>query len=209
MGWLIVSVFAVAATFVATYLSSGNIWDAMFAAAVPVGLFLVGLLVWATRNSGTRRQRVLILLSVALVSLGVAGHWGVMHSVARHYYAMVMEHRDRYERHTMMSTMYDRATPVFASFHSQRFPENRSMTEVFGEYYPLLTDRGPAVLLDSLDCGVKVYAKSAWNTTIVLTAVGGLSRGIDPEYRNADGRQGILQATLRLTPEGMVYENQN
>jgi hypothetical protein len=129
--------------------------------------------------------------------------------MSRHQHTIYLGIRDRHERNTMMSAMYDRATPVFATFHSQRFPENRSMTEVFGECYPALTDRGPAVLLDSLDSGVKVHAKSAWNTTIVLTAVGGLGRGIDPEFRNVDGRQGYLQACLRLTPEGMVYESQN
>jgi hypothetical protein len=209
MGWFIFSVFAVAATFTVTFYSSGDIWGAMFAAAIPVGLFLVGLLLRATRYNVTRRQRILILSAAVVVLLGVAGHWTVMHSMARHQYTIIMGIHERIERNTMMSAMYDRATPVFASFHSQHFPENRSMTEVFGEHYPALTDRGPAVLLDSLDSGVKVYAKSAWNTTIVLTAVGGIGRGIDPEYRNVDGRQGFLQASLRLTPEGMVYESQN
>lgn len=209
MGWVICAIFAVAATFVATFLSSGDIWDAMFAAAIPVCIYLTGLLLHATRQAVTPRQRALILSSVVIVCLGVAGHWAVMHSMTLRHHEFVLDIRDRHERNMMMSTMYDRATPVFATFHSQRFPENRSMTEVFGERYPALTDRGPAVLLDSLDAGVKVYAKSAWNTTVILTAVGGLGRGIDPEFRNADGRSGYLQASLRLTPEGMVYENQN
>lgn len=209
MGWLLFSVFAIAATFAITFVSSGNIWDAMFMAAVPVCIYLVGLLLRATRQNVSPRRRVLIFSACVVICLGVAGHWGVMYAMAVRQHAVMLELHERLERNMMMSAMYDRATPVFASFHSQRFPENKSMTEVFAEHYPELADRGPAVLVDSLTSGVKIYAKSAWNTTVILTAVGSVGRGIDPEYRNADGRQGFLQACLRLTPEGMVYESQN
>lgn len=209
MGWVITTVVVVAVTFVAAFTSSGDIWDAMFSAAVPVCLFLTGLFVRATRTSVTPRQRVAILSAVALLALGVAGHWAVMHSSTRWQHERAIEFRDRLERSIMMSAVFDRATPVFAAFHEQRFPENRSMTEVFQERYPALTERGGAVLLDSLELGVKVYARSAWNTTIILTAEAGYGTGLDPDYQNIDGRQGMLQCSLRLTPEGMAYEYQN
>jgi hypothetical protein len=209
MGWLIFSVFAVAATFAVTFFSSGDIWDAMFAAAIPVALFLVGLLVRATRQGVSRRQRMVILSSVVVLSLGVAGHWVVMHSMTRDQHEALIDIRDRMQRSIMVSALYDRATPVFGAFHSQHFPENRSMTEIFADYHPALLDRGAPVLLDSLDGGVRVYAKSAWNAMVVLTSVGGVGRGMDPEFTNIDGRHGFLQSCLRLTPEGMVYEIQN
>jgi hypothetical protein len=209
MGWLIVALAVVAATFAAAFSRSGEIWDAMFAAAVPVCLYLAGLFWRATRTSVTPRQRLAILSAVVLLALGVAGHWAVMHSSTRWQRDRAIEFRDRMERSIMMSAVYDRATPVFAAFHEQRFPENRSMTEVFQEHFPALTGRGGAVLLDSLEYGVKVYARSLWNTTIVLTAEGGHGAGLDPEFGNVDGRQGKLQCSLRLTPEGMAYENQN
>ncbi len=209
MGWLIFAIFAVAATFVATYMSSGDIWDAMFTAAIPVCIYLAGLLLHATRQAVTPRQRALILSCVAIVCVGVAGHWAVMHSMTRWQHQEIVSARDRIERSMMMSTVYDRATPIFAAFHEQQFPENRSMAEVFQDTYPGVIEKGSVVLLDSLDGGVKVYAKCVWNTTVVLTAVGGLGRGLDPEFRNIDGRNGFLQTSLRLTPEGLVYESQN
>jgi hypothetical protein len=209
MGWLIVTLAAVAVTFAAAFTISGEIWDAMFSAAVPVCLFLAGLLARATRTSMTPRQRVVVLSAAAILIFGVAGHWAVMHSMTRLQHKEILEIHDRVERGQMMSAAYDRATPVFAAFHLQRFPENKSMTEVFQQYYPVLPERGGPVMLDSLYDGTKVFARSAWNTTVVLTVVCGVGQGIDPEFRNVDGRRGMLQALLRVTPEGMVYEYQN
>ena len=209
MGWLIFSVFAVAATFAVTFFGSGDIWDAMFAAAIPVALFLVGLLLRATRQGVSRRQRIVILSVVVVVCAGVAGHWAVMHSMTRYQHDEIITIRDRMQRSIMVSALYDRALPVFGAFHSQRFPENRSMTEIFADLHPALAERGAPVMIDSLDGGVKVYAKSAWNAMVVLTSVGGVGQGMDPGFRNIDGRHGYFQSSLQLTPEGMVYEIQN
>jgi hypothetical protein len=181
----------------------------MFAGVIPVCIFLAGLLVHATRRPVTRRQRLLVLVLAGLAFSGVAGQWMVIHSRTRWQHDELLEIRDRIERSTMISAMYDRATPVFAAFHRQRFPENRSMTEVFTEFHPAIDRAAAPVMLDSLDGGVKVFAKSAWHTVVVLTSVSGVGRGIDPEFKNIDGRYGFLQTSLRLIPEGMVYEIQN
>ncbi len=209
MGWLVFSVFAVAATFVLTFITTGDIWDAMFAAAVPVGLFLLGLFLRATRKNVTPRQRVTLLFVVALICIGVAGHWMVMHSMTRWQHDQLLTVRDRIQRSLMVSSVYDRATPVFSAFHSQRFPENKSMTEVFADLYPSIMEKNATILLDSLDGGVNVYARSTWGAMVVITSVSSVGHGMDPEFRNVDGRRGYLQSCLRLTPEGMVYEVQN
>jgi hypothetical protein len=132
-----------------------------------------------------------------------------MHSMTRWQHDQMVMIRDRMQRSFMVSALYDRATPVFGTFHGQHFPENKSMTEVFAESYPEIVERGAPVLLDSLDSGVKVYAKSTWGAMVVLTSVSSVGHGEDPEFRNVDGRHGYLQSCLRLTPEGMVYEVQN
>lgn len=209
MGWLIFSVFAVAATFALTFMATGDIWDAMFAAAVPVGLFLLGLFLHTTRRTVSPRQRIVLLLLFALVCSGVAGHWVVMHSMTRWQHDQIVTVRDRIQRSMLVSSVYDRATPVFGAFHTQRFPDNRSMTEVFADFHPSIMEKGATILLDSLDGGVKVYARSTWGAMVVLTSVSTVGHGTNPEFRNVDGRRGYLQSCLRLTPEGMVYEVQN
>lgn len=209
MGWLIFSVFAVTATFALTFVSSGDIWDALIAAAVPLGIFLLGLFLRATRKNVTPRQRIALLFLLAVLGSGVAGHWVVMHSMTRWQHDQLLTVRDRIQRSLMVSSVYDRATPVFSAFHGQRFPENKSMTEVFADRYPSIMEKNATILLDSLDGGVKVYAKSTWGAMVVLTSVSCVGHGIDPDFRNVDGRHGYLQSCLRLTPEGMVYEIQN
>jgi hypothetical protein len=207
--WLVVTIIVVCGAFAATFFSTGDIWNAMFAAGIPACIFIAGLLFRFTRQLPTRRQRVLVLVLAAVALTGAAGHWVVMHSMTRWQHNEICVIRDRIQRSMMVSAMFDRATPAFAEYHRQRFPENRTMTEVFAELHPAMAGTAGTVMLDSLDGGVKVFAKNAWNSVVVLTSVGGVGRGTDPEFRNIDGRSGYLQACLRLTPEGMVYEIQN
>ena len=202
--WLLVTIIVVCGAFAGTYLTTGGIWDAMFAAGIPVCLFLTGLLVRTTRQLSTRTQRMLVLVLAAVALTGAAGNWMVMNSMTRWQHDELYVHRDRMQRSMMVSAMYDHATPAFAAYRRQRFPENRSMSEVFTELHPAAAGSAVDVMLDSLDGGVKVYGKCAWNSVVILTSVGGVGRGTDPEFRNIDGRYGYHQACLRLTPEGVV-----
>ena len=207
--WLLGTTVVVCGAFAVTFFSTGNIWDAMFAAGIPVCIFIAGLLIHFTRQLPTRGQRVFVLVLAAVALSGAAGHWVVMNSMTRWQHEELCVIRDRMQRSMMVSAMYDNATPAFAAYHRQRFPENNTMSEVFSALHPAMEGTAGTVMLDSLDGGVKVYAKSAWNSVVILTSVGGIGRGTDPEFRNIDGRYGYLQACLRLTPEGMVYEVQN
>lgn len=209
MRWLLVTIVVVCGVFAVTFFTTGDIWNAMFAGGIPVCVFITGLLVHTIRQLPKRGQRVLVLVIAAVALTGAAGHWVVMNSMTRWQHEELCVIRDRMQRTMMVSAMYDNATPAFATYHRQRFPENRTMTEVFSELHPGVAGTAGTVLLDSLDGGVKVYAKNAWNSVVILTSVGGVGRGTDPEFRNIDGRYGYLQACLRLTPEGMVYEIQN
>jgi hypothetical protein len=207
--WLLVSLVIVVATFTVTYINTGNIWDAMNAAAIPLVLFIAGLTIRATRPPVSKKWREIVVVLVVFLLSGAAVYWGVMRSMTLYQFNELQLIRKQIENGAMTSMMYERASNAFAAYYRQPELERKSLAAVFEERNLELRAGSCLLAIDTLHEGIRLYASRRGDARVVMTAVSGVAPGRDGQFKNYDGRTGFMEAQLVLTPKGLDYEIHN
>ncbi len=207
MIWLVVTIAAICGTFVAVLAWTADVWLAADAAGAIVLAYLVVATVWMTRPPVSARARALILGAVGLGLAGTVSHWLIASSTTTFQYELLQVIRRQIEHSMISAKMDERSLPVFAAYYRQRTAGVKKLATLFDEMNPGI-DRN-AHLLDTLGEGIKVYAVALSDSEVVVSGVSGFTPGRDRAFRNLDGRTGLLQSRLRLTPAGVDYAIEN
>ena len=209
MRWVIIACIVVSAVFIISLLQTWEIWVAVNAAGAVSFLYLVGLLYRTVRPPVAQKTRRLTIAIATVVLTGIVIGWATSFVQARfQYHALHTMHKEIFHG-VMMSNLYSRALKAFAEFQQQPEPKAMALGEIFQQHNPPI-ERGSS-LIDTLQAGdgVRVHLVSISDTTVVLIGQGTFIDGENATFKNFDGRIGMAQDRLRLTPKGIDYEIQN
>jgi hypothetical protein len=209
MIWLTVAVIVVCAAFSGTYLTTGDIWTAVFAGGIPALFYMVGLAFQAVRQSKGKGGRIVVLVVAFIVLTGVSAQFVIISSTTRWQTDQVAGSGESIDRGTMMIELFERATPVFYEFQKQGQRKKHSVAELFRSAWGGRDWQGQAVFLESPSERRKVYASLADDGSVVLTGVCLLTKGSDASFANVNGTSGYAQSRVHLTARGMDYEIEN
>jgi len=144
-----------------------------------------------------------VLILSALMIAGLVTHWIIMWRMTEWQYAKLHSIRRVIYNNMAISTLNRSAYDAFREFRQS--PPGTTLGGVFRRLNP-----GGAPVIDSIitqDTGPLFTSVS--DSAVELIEEARFVQGYDASFVNHDGRHGLAQIQVRVTPEGASYDIQN
>ena len=207
MLWSLLTSIAACALFVGVYFSTGDVWKATNASGLLVLAALIYLLGKTTRNAEPRGRYAGAVTVMALIFAAISVHWFIWWSMTTWQSGSLRDLRKSIAHGVLSARMEDRAVKTLAGYYREPTAGKGSLQAYFASQYAM--EKPSDRLLDSLGDGLSVYLASAADSEVVMIGEDAFTWGESREFKNFDGRTGILQDRVRLTRTGVTYEFQN
>ena len=203
MRWALIFSILIAAVYAVTYRITSDIWAATNGAGIVAVIFIAGAAVRIIRLFDVRWQKITAAVIAALLIAGTAGHWIVTWKTSEWQYAKLQSIRRAIFDGIALTRLDKPALETYREFRSA--PHGRSIGGVFRELYP------PGVpFADSMIAREDgPFFQSVGDSSVQLTEEALYVPGFDSGFVNHDGRHGLAQISIRVTPEGASYDIQN
>lgn len=209
MIWILASSVLVAAAFIATFLTTGNTWDATIAGGIVSLLYVIGYLYWITRPPTSSKQRKWIIGISSVVILGTVLHWNIMYRMTHWQYDTLHLIRKIIFHGIAQAMLQPKGVNTLSEYAAQRGLKTKSVDVVFRESTQFDPKDSMVTIAKEWE-HMKMFVTSLSDTEVVLVVQDSITiDGEDPHFKNFDGRYGMTQNRLRITKRGLEYEIQN
>jgi hypothetical protein len=209
MIWILASSILVAMAFIATFLTTGNTWDAAIAGGIVSLVFVIGFLYRITRppTSSTQRRWTIAISSIVIV--GTILHWNIMYRMTQWQYDTLHLIRKIIFHGVAQGMLQPEGVNTLGEYAAQHGLQRKSLGDVFRETTKF--DTGDSAVVVGKEWGhMSMFVSSLSDTEVVLVAQDSITiDGEDSHFKNFDGRYGMTQDRLRITKRGLEYEIQN
>jgi hypothetical protein len=210
--WLLAGVLLPYAAF---YLvgSTNDHWASLNIAGVVSLIFLIVLLVYFMRSPFSIKTRVITWTAFVLVAaVGVIG-WRGMEDLSKYQRRTIMEIRTVITKGILQVELYTPLQKTLATYYGQPGKKKETLGQVFQQLYPggKVGENIHDVLQADLkvDDSLRVVVTSVSDNEIGLVGYHYFSRGRNKEFKNYNGRFGLVQTKAVLTEKGVRYESEN
>ena len=194
---------AACGAFLGIFLLTGNIWAATNVAGLIALAYLSVLITEWISSPSTALRRILLAAFCAAFLVSTAAHWIIWWSMTDWQARVLHESRKAIGHGVFLARLQDRGLKTLAAYYAQPRSSHETLHEVFAKSNPLLDPSRS--LLDTLEDGMKVYLAAATDSEVVMLGLDGFTQGEDPHFKSFDGRTGIVQDRVRVTPESISY----
>ncbi len=206
--WIVAGVVMVSATFFLTPQTT-ELWPAINAAGIAAAVYLIALLGYVLRKPLAMRQRLLVGITGILVIGCTAFTWTRRQEQAHWQADQLMKIRAVIGRGTKIAEMAPPLLKILDAYYQQGVKKSNTLADELKKTYP-----GAAV-------GANIYkSKGEWDeltimveslepNRIVLVSQETYVQGRDPEFKNYDGKIGMLQEKFILTERGLTHVSEN
>jgi hypothetical protein len=203
MRWTLICALLLVTVFLVTYWTTANIWTSTNAAGIIGVAWLIGVAIRVVRIFDHRWQRIAATLLSILLITGLVAHWIIMWKMTEWQYTQLQSIRRVIYDGIVISTLRTSAYDTFREFHQA--PSGTSIGKVFTKLNP-----GGVPVVDSLIAEeTGPFFTSVSDSTVRLTGEARFVMGFDSAFVNHDGRHGLAQIQVRVSPEGVFYDIQN
>jgi hypothetical protein len=209
MIWILASSVLVAAAFIATFLATGNTWDASIAGGVVSLIFVIGYLYRITRPITSAKQRRWTIAISSIVILGIMFHWSILYRMTNWQYdTLHLIHKIIFHG-IAQSMVQPKGVNALGAFAGQKGSKGKSLGVAFRETTQF-DPRDSLVAKTTEGERMNMFVASLCDSEVVLVVQDSIAiDGEDPHFKNFDGRYGMTQDRLRITKRGLDYEIQN
>lgn len=206
--WLVVGVTLVTLGFLFGF-DEKELWLSLNTAGIVTSVYLIALLFYALRKPLPLKTRVKVGIFSALVLVAIASTWIGQQEQARWQKATLLNIRGVIGRGIMLYQIPEPLLQTLETYHQQGAKRKESLGQVFQRLNP-----GAAVGLNIHKRGfptdsLEVFVQSLNDRRIVLVGQEAFVKGKNPQFKNYDGRTGMIQEAFMLTEKGIVHESQN
>lgn len=206
--WIAAGVVAVSLAFFLTP-RSAEFWPALDTAGVATGVYLIAFLTYALRKPLSTRLRILVAV-IALAVLGcTAFMWLGTEDQSRWQAEQLMKIRAVIGRGIMYYEMPKPLLKSLEAYHQQGARKKESLADVFRKLQPGAAVGSnihkPSWEGDSM----KVIVEALDPDRIVLVSQETYVKGRDPNFKNYDGKAGMVQEKFVLTEKGITHVSEN
>ena len=209
MIWVVVSSILVALAFVGTFLATASTWDAAIAGGLASLIFVGGLIYRITRPPMNVRQRWWIAGASSVIIVGTCLYWNVMYTMTNYQYN-TLHTIHKVIVHGIAKAMFqEEGSKTFIRYVEEWKRGHRSVGRAFREVSRFDESDSTRLNTDSWE-HLRMYVATVSDTEVVLIVQDSINvDGENPNFRNFDGRVGMTQDRLRITPTGFAHEIQN
>jgi len=205
--WILIGIILLSIAYVIPS-RSPSFWAPLHAAGLVTGVYLLALVIYLLRKP-LRLSRRLLLGIIALLVIGVTAFaWiraesGTKEIVQGRYNRGVVAARG-----ILQTEMSWRLKETLEAYYQLPSRQRQSLAEVF-----VRQNRTAAVGSDiherQFGGDRKIFVQALERDRIVLVGQEMLLRGRNPEFRNFDGKLGMVQERMTLTVRGLTHESEN
>jgi len=203
MRWVLAVLLVVLAAFCIMYRVTTDAWAAANVAGILSVVYMAVIAIGITHLLHHRRSRIAVGLISFIALTGLTAHWIIMWRMTDWQYDSLQRvHLRLYHEYTI-SMLSDRAASIFREYKLE--PTGTALGASFLRKYPPGT-----LLIDSLgyEDGTPVIARVS-DSAVTLLEESRFIRGLDSTFVNEDGKHGLVQHRVCITPTGVTYDIQN
>lgn len=207
--WLLGGILAVSVAFFIPP-NSPELWPALNTAAIPVILYILALAFYTLRSPITRKARIIAWVSITLVGTASYSSWTVMDALSHYQHNKLLEIHSVIVRGILLEFIPRRQLDALDAYYNQRSKKKESLVQVFQRindgakiganiYKPQFAG----------DTTVSILVQSLSDNEVVLLGMHSYGRGRNADFKNYNGRVGLIQEKYALTEKGISHESEN
>jgi hypothetical protein len=207
--WIVAGVILVSLAFLLAPRST-ELWLALNVAGIVAAVYLITLLFFVLKKPLSTKLRATVGIVAAVVMGCSAFTWTRMEDRTHWQAAKVMEIRARMGRGIMSRETPAPLVKTLAAYHQQGPKKKKTLGAVFREFY------GGAGVGSNIykpkwegDPLTIIIVETLDSDRIVLVSQETYVKGRDPDFRNLDGRIGMVQEKFILTEKGITHVSEN
>ena len=206
--WLVSGIIFVSAAFFIPP-SSTELWQQFYAVSIAAIIYLIALLIYAVRKPVSIKTRIIIVGCFVIV-LGAFVFSSIQSdSLAHRQMENLMQARGIIGRGIMTYKMPQPLFKTLKVFHEQGSIKKETIAQIFrrlnGNASVGSNINKPENERDSL----KVIIQTLEPDKVILVSQETYVKGINPQFKNYNGQEGMIQEKCTLTAKGIKYESEN
>jgi len=191
------------------FLQPYDLWPAVTAGGIAATCFLLVLILYTMRPPVPNYAKSIVLV-IALLLLSMHWYSGIeQHEQSKWQRSQLMRIHSQIASGLATTTMGDSLLLCLRDYYAPSGTPRQSLREVFLARYPFAKEGGslytPIFPGDSLQVHILVLEPDS----IVLSGRISYARGRDPKFVSYDGRVGVMEHRVTLTPGGLRHEFTN
>jgi len=188
---------------------SAELWPALNAGGIAAGVYLAALLAYVLRKPLSSKHRRLVGI-IGLIAMGaVAFTWMRSEQQTRWQANKLIEIRAVIGRGIYASTIPHYLLPALEEFHRQKTTAIVPLGTIFHRLHSN-ADVGANMYIPEYQFDrTQVFVKTLKPDTIVLVGQETYAKGRNIQFKNFDGKVGMVQEQYTLTEKGLTHESQN
>jgi hypothetical protein len=190
-------------------LRSYELWPALNAGGIAAGIYLLALLVYVLRKPLSSKHRILAGLIGLVAMIAVVFTWVRTEQESRWQTNKILEIRGVIGRGIYAAYIPQYLLTTLDEFHHQNRSKRENLKEVFSRLHGSARVGANMYVLTYPYNKTQVFVKTLDPDRIVLVGQETYAKGRSPEFKNYDGRVGLIQEQYTLTEKGMTHESEN
>lgn len=207
MAWLLIGIIVVTGSFLLP--GTDDVWRSLDAAGIAAGLYLISLTGFATRKPIPRGSRMALWCLLAVTGTGIVLCWSGASKSSSSQKENLLRTHGSISRTIMVDEMPSILLKVLETYYRQSRRGGRPIGQIFRASYPAGSPGSNIHAPFNPDDSLMIYVSAASDKEIRLVGQEMYVKGRNPEFRNYNGRVGMVQAKAILTDEGVGYESEN
>ncbi len=206
--WLVIGVTLVTVAF---FLPGKNIelWPSINAAGFAAAIYLAALVAYTMRKPFPVRTRVITRVIFLATSVATVFGWIGSNTQSHWQRNKLLQIRGVIARGIIMPEMQRSLLDVLKIYYQQDFKQKEPLGQIIQRIYAPGTVGTNIHKAWGKGDSTMVYVASVSNSEVVLIGQEMNVRGRNPEFKNYNGRVGMIQERATLTAKGVKYESEN
>jgi hypothetical protein len=206
--WIVAGVILVSATFFLTSQTT-ELWPAINAAGIAAGIFLFALFAYVLRRPLAMKQRLLVGI-IGIFVIGCTTITWMKKQEQAHWQAdQLMKIRAVIGRGIKIGEMAPPLLKVLDAYHRQGAKKLNTLAGEFKKLYPAAAVGANIHVSQGEWDELTVMVESLEPNKIVLVSQETYVKGRYPDFKNYDGKTGMLQEKFILTERELTHVSEN
>jgi len=205
--WFVAGVVVVTAVF---FLAGESLdpWPALDAAGVVAAVYLLALVIFTTRKPFPVKSRIIILLFCVGFLLAAGSFSTTFRETTAWQKNQLLKILGVIQHGIIDSQMPDPLLATLEKYHRQP-SKKKTIGQIFKEVVPDVTIGKDIYKRDAESDSLRIFVAGLTDDEVVLIGQATWGKGRSPEFKNYDGKSGMVQERAVLTAKGVTYDSQN
>jgi hypothetical protein len=206
--WLLSGIAAVTLAFFIPP-NSSELWPSLNMAIIPAALYILALGFFTLRSPITLKARIIAWGMIALVGGATYSTWTGMDAQSHWQLNQLRKIYTVITRGILQTFAPTYELNALEEYHKQGLKKKESLGQIFQRQNTSATVGTNIYKSENPEDSTSIVIKSLSDNEVILLGLHAYSKGRNPDFKNYNGKVGMVQERFTLTEKGIVYESEN